>query len=53
VEGYEPSVLSTAGGLLASGAVDNVILEYTPGVIERMARCEGLLGAREQAGAAQ
>lgn len=38
VEGYEPSVLSTASGLLSAGSIDNIVLEYTPGVIERLAR---------------
>lgn len=38
VEGYEPSVLSTAQQLLSNGSVDNVVLEYSPGVYERAAR---------------
>eukprot|EP00879_Flechtneria_rotunda_P018331 GHRR01019228.1.p1 GENE.GHRR01019228.1~~GHRR01019228.1.p1 ORF type:complete len:561 (+),score=158.07 GHRR01019228.1:121-1683(+) len=38
VEGYEPSVLSTAKGLLASGAIDNIVLEYSPGMLERNER---------------
>lgn len=43
VEGYEPSVLATAQALLAAGAVDNIVLEYSPGVYERSSRCVLLL----------
>jgi hypothetical protein len=39
VEGYEPSVIRTAQTLLSTGAVDNVVLEYSPGVYERSSRC--------------
>jgi hypothetical protein len=39
VEGYEPAVMSTAIQLLNTGAIDNLIMEYTPGVLERAARC--------------
>uniref|UniRef100_A0A383VY30 Methyltransferase FkbM domain-containing protein n=1 Tax=Tetradesmus obliquus TaxID=3088 RepID=A0A383VY30_TETOB len=38
VEGYEPSVLATAQALLTAGAVDNIVLEYSPGVYERSSR---------------
>jgi hypothetical protein len=39
VEGFEPAVVSTASQLLDTGAIDNLIMEYTPGVLERAARC--------------
>lgn len=38
VEGFEPAVMSTAAQLLSAGAIDNIIMEYTPGVLERAAR---------------
>eukprot|EP00878_Enallax_costatus_P032966 GHUV01036326.1.p1 GENE.GHUV01036326.1~~GHUV01036326.1.p1 ORF type:complete len:391 (+),score=73.39 GHUV01036326.1:262-1434(+) len=38
VEGYEPDVLATATGLLAARAIDNIVLEYSPGVYERADR---------------
>jgi hypothetical protein len=38
VEGFEPDVMSTATQLLSAGAVENLIMEYTPGVLERAAR---------------
>lgn len=38
VEGYEPDVLATAASLLAAGSIDNIILEYSPGVYERANR---------------
>jgi hypothetical protein len=39
VEGYEPSVIRTAQTLLSTGAIDNIVLEYSPGVYERSSRC--------------
>lgn len=38
VEGFEPAVMTTAKRLLSDGAIDNLIMEYTPGVLERAAR---------------
>lgn len=38
VEGFEPAVMTTATLLLSSGAIDNLVLEYTPGVLERAAK---------------
>lgn len=38
VEGFEPAVMSTATQLLSAGAIDNLVMEYTPGVLERAAR---------------
>lgn len=38
VEGFESSVISTATQLLSAGAIENIIIEYTPGVLERAAR---------------
>ncbi len=36
VEGFEPGVFRGAARLLARGGVDNIIMEYSPGVAERM-----------------
>lgn len=35
IEGYEPEVLLSADGLFKSKAVENVLLEYSPGIAER------------------
>ena len=35
VEGYEPEVLLSAEGLFKSDGVENVLLEYSPGIAER------------------
>lgn len=36
IEGWEPRVLAGATRLLASGRVDHLLLEYSPGVVERL-----------------
>lgn len=35
VEGFEPHVLKSATGLLLGSKVDNLVMEYSPGVAER------------------
>eukprot|EP00877_Chromochloris_zofingiensis_P013674 jgi/Chrzof1/8560/Cz03g15200.t1 len=35
VEGFEPGVIASAQKLLAAGRIDNVIMEYSPGVNEK------------------
>lgn len=34
VEGFEPGVLASSKGLLQGGKVENIIMEYSPGVVE-------------------
>ena len=43
VEGFEWSVMKGAAGLLSSYNVENIIMEYSPGVFERVMNFEGII----------